>query len=216
MRNSSHCCKGPRRVPSRRRLQPSCEPKHSGVPFAVSLRVLQLSPARHRTWANLDQDCPIDDRSSCPRTSPSQLTAKEISDIRDVVVSQDYRHMSIRSLALRAQWIGEVFVSPTTWAQLTFYPGKPKDGIGATRPNAYWHLEMTIIKFLDGTRMYLHTPIQHCVANARATVWNVLIRSWAKNEWDWPNIFSSAASGCLMKRGLSQPKLLSYITYVAP
>jgi len=88
------------------------------LPLAVALRVLRLSPARFHAWASPARDCPLDDRPSCPHTSPSQLTAKEISDMRDMVISDDYRHMTIRALALHAQRTGKVFASPSTWSRL--------------------------------------------------------------------------------------------------
>lgn len=88
------------------------------VPLAVALRVARLSAARYYEWNNRPQDCSLDDRASCLRTSPTQVTAKEVSDMWDMVVSQDHRHMSIHSLALRAQRIGKVFASPSTWRRL--------------------------------------------------------------------------------------------------
>jgi hypothetical protein len=87
------------------------------IPLAVALRVLRLSAARYHDWNRRLQECSLDDRSSCPHTSPTQLTANEISDMRDMVVSQDYRHMSLRSLALRAQRVAKVFASPSTWSR---------------------------------------------------------------------------------------------------
>ena len=142
------------------------------IPLAVALRVLRLSAARYHDWNRRQQDCSLDDRSSCPHTSPTQLTANEVSDMRDLVVSQDYRHMSLRSLALRAQRIAQVFASPSTWWRLVrergwlrprhrVYPAKPKDGIRATKPNEYWHIDVTVIKLLDGTRTYLHAVIDN-------------------------------------------------------
>ena len=73
------------------------------IPLAVALRVARLSAAWYHDWNRRQQVCFLDDRSRCPHTSPTQLTANELSDMRDMVVSQDYRHMSLRSLALRAQ-----------------------------------------------------------------------------------------------------------------
>src|ERR1039458_7847762 len=67
------------------------------IPLAVALRVLRLSTARYHEWNKRPQDCSLDDRPSCPRTSPTQVTAKEISDIKDMVVSQENRPMSIHS-----------------------------------------------------------------------------------------------------------------------
>jgi transposase InsO family protein len=92
--------------------------------------------------------------------------------MREMVVSQDYRHMSIFSLALRAQRIGKIFLSPSTWGRLIrergwlrprhrVYPVKPKEGIRATKPNEFWHIDVTVIKLLDGTRTYLHAVIDN-------------------------------------------------------
>jgi transposase InsO family protein len=142
------------------------------IPLTVALRVLRLSAARYHEWNKRPHDCSLDDRTSCPRTSPTQLTAKEISDIKDMVVSQEHRHMSLHSLALRAQRIGKVFVSPSTWRRLIHergwlrprhraYPAKPKEGIRASKPNEYWHIDVTVIKLLDGTRTYLHAVIDN-------------------------------------------------------
>jgi len=80
--------------------------------------------------------------------------------------------MSIFSLALRAQRIGKIFLSPSTWGRLIrergwlrprhrVYPAKPKEGIRATKPNEFWHIDVTVIKLLDGTRTYLHAVIDN-------------------------------------------------------
>jgi hypothetical protein len=116
------------------------------IPLAVALWVLRLSAARYHDWSKRPPDCSLDDRSSCPHTSPTRVTAKEVSEMRDMVVSQDNRHMSIFSLALRAQRIGRIFLSPSTWGRFIrergwlrprhrVYPAKPKEGIRATKPN---------------------------------------------------------------------------------
>ena len=89
-----------------------------------------------------------------------------------MVTSDKYRHMPISSLALFAQRIGKVYASATTWAKLIrehgwrrprqrLYPAKPKVGVRATKPNEYWHLDVTIIKLLDGTKVYLHAIIDN-------------------------------------------------------
>jgi transposase InsO family protein len=155
------------------------------IPLAVALRVLRLSAARYHEWNKRPQDCSLDGRTSCPRTSPTQLTAKEISDIKDMVVSQEHRHMSIHSLALRAQRIGKAFVSPSTWRRLIHergwirprhlvYPAKPKEGIRASKPNEYWHIDVTVIKLLDGTRTYLHAVLDNF--SRRILAWRLAAR----------------------------------------
>ncbi len=92
--------------------------------------------------------------------------------MREMVESGDHRHMSLRGLALHAQRIGKVFVSPSTWYSLArkwgwrrprnrVYPAKPKIGIRAYAPGEFLHLDVTIIRLLDGTRAYLHAVIDN-------------------------------------------------------
>ena len=83
------------------------------------LAVLHLSPARYHAWRRAEVRCELTDRSSCPRTSPTQLTAKEIGTIHEMVTSSDYRHTSLSCLAVFAQREGRVFAAPSTWSKLT-------------------------------------------------------------------------------------------------
>ena len=140
------------------------------IPVTVALRVLGLSASRYHAWLRLDQSCSVDDRSSCPRTIPTQLTHQEISTVHDMATAMEFRHMPIRVLALYAQRIGRVFAAPATWARLIrergwrrprqrVYPARPKEGIRATKPGELLHIDVTIIKLLDGTRAYLHAVI---------------------------------------------------------
>src|SRR5664279_3080888 len=45
------------------------------IPLAVALRVLRLSPARYHDWSKRPPDCALDDRSSCPHSSPTPETS---------------------------------------------------------------------------------------------------------------------------------------------
>ncbi len=142
------------------------------LPQKSALRVIRLSPARYHAWRKAERKCELDDRSSCPRSHPTQLTPKEVSTIKDMVTANEYRHMPLRTLALYAQRVGKVFASATTWAKLVrqrgwrrprrrVYPEKPKVGIRASTPNELWHVDVTVIKLLDGTKSYLHAVIDN-------------------------------------------------------
>ena len=137
-----------------------------------SLRLMRLSPARYHAWKRADKRCELDDRSSCPRSHPTQLTPTEVSTIKDMVTATEYRHMPLRALSLYAQIAGHVFASATTWAKLVrqrswrrprrrMYPEKPKTGIRATHPNEYWHIDVTVIRLFDDTKAYLHAVINN-------------------------------------------------------
>ena len=142
------------------------------LPLKSALRLVRLSPARYHAWKRAEKRCDLDDRSSCPRSHPTQLTPAEVSTIKEMVTASEYRHMPLQTLAVYAQRIGKVFASATTWAKLVrqrgwrrprrrVYPEKPTTGIRATYPNEYWHIDVTVIRLLDETKAYLHAVIDN-------------------------------------------------------
>ena len=156
------------------------------LPLAVLLRIVHLEPGRYQAWHRASAlACGLEDRSSCPRTGPSQLTPSEVSNIKDIVLAPENRHMALRTLALRAQRIGKVFASATTWAKLIrergwrrprqrVHPAKPTVGVRATQANETWHVDTTILKLLDRTRAYLHAVIDNY--SRKILAWTVAVR----------------------------------------
>ena len=136
------------------------------------LRILGLEPSRYHAWRRVAIVCGLDDRSPCPRTTPGQLTAAEVATVKDMVLAPEYRHMPLRTLSLYAQRIGKVFAAATTWARLIrergwrrprlrVHPAKPTVGIRATCPNEIWHIDVSVLKLLDGTKAYIHAVIDN-------------------------------------------------------
>ena len=134
------------------------------------LRILGLSAARFHGWKRAETACDLENHSSCPRLSPHRLMVNEIETIREMVTSPQYRHVPTGTLAILAQRLGRVFASPTTWRRLVrergwrrprlrIHPAKPKIGIRPTKPNEMWHIDTTIIRLLDGTKLFLHGVI---------------------------------------------------------
>ena len=132
----------------------------------------RLSASRYHDWCRAEAGCDLDDQPSCPRVVPTRLTPDEIDNMRKMVESDEYRHMPLRVLALHAQRIGKVLASPSTWYRMVrtegwrrprkrVYPVKPKIGIRAKSPGELLHLDVTIIRLLDGTRAYLHAVIDN-------------------------------------------------------
>jgi len=147
------------------------ERSHAVLPLRVALRLLRLSPSRYHSWKNEDE-CGLDDVSSCPRRSPQQLTPSEVKTIQEMATSEDYRHVPTSRLAILAQRLGKIFVSPSTWSRLVrmhkwrrprrrIHPAKPKVGIRAFFPNEIWHVDTTLIRLLDGSHAYLHAIIDN-------------------------------------------------------
>ncbi len=142
------------------------------MPLHLALRIVGLSASRYHAWRRVPIVCGLDDRSPCPRTMPSRLAASEIAAIKDMVLAPEYRHMPVRTLALYAQRIGKVFASTATWARLIrerdwrrprfrVHPDKPTVGIRATAPNQIWHIDVSILKLLDGSKAYIHAVIDN-------------------------------------------------------
>ncbi|MCP4901052.1 MAG: transposase family protein [bacterium] len=157
---------------SKRVLLRAIDRAGKALPLNAALRIARLSSSRYHSWCRAEAGCDLDDQSSCPRAVPTRLTPNEVASIQEMVESEDHRHMSLRGLALHAQRIGKVFVSPSTWYRLArlsgwrrprnrVYPPKPKIGIRAKAPGELLHLDVTIIKLLDGTRAYLHAVIDN-------------------------------------------------------
>jgi transposase InsO family protein len=142
------------------------------LPLSAALRITRLSASRYHGWCLTEAGCDLDDQPSCPRVVPTRLTPDEVDKMRQMVESDGHRHMSLRALALHAQRIGRILASPSTWYRLVkkagwrrprnrVYPAKPKIGIRAKAPGELLHLDVTIIRLLDGTRAYLHAVIDN-------------------------------------------------------
>jgi len=142
------------------------------LPLSATLRITRLSASRYHGWSRAEAGCDLDDQPSCPRVVPTRLTPDEVENMRRMVESDSHRHMSLRALALHAQRIGKVLASPSTWYRLVrnagwrrprirIHPAKPKIGIRAKAAGELLHLDVTIIRLLDGTRAYLHAVIDN-------------------------------------------------------
>jgi transposase InsO family protein len=160
-----------------RAIERSC----SVLSLRVVLRVLQLSHSRYHSWKR-EEECGLDDMPSCPRFSSQQLTHTECNTIKEIVTSEEYRHVPTGTLALLAQRLGKVFASPSTWYRLVrlytwrrprqrVHPAKPKVGIRASHANEIWHVDTTLIRLLDGSRAYLHAIVDNF--SRRILAWRV-------------------------------------------
>jgi len=140
--------------------------------LSTVLSIVGISRSRYRAWERREKECGLDDQSSCPKSFPTQLTREELSSMKDMVTSDDYRHFSVVSLALHAQRIGAVFVSVNTWykqirrwqwlrPRKRVHPPKPKVGLRAKSPNEICHLDTTVIRLLGGGRIYLQAVIDN-------------------------------------------------------
>ena len=142
------------------------------LPLMECLDAIGLSAARYHSWIKRQVRCLLTDQSSCPKLTTTQLTPTETAIIRDFVTSKDYVHFSIPSLAWFARRERQVFASLSSWYRVIaehglrrplqrIYPPKPKVGVRASAPNQIWHLDQTLIRLENGTRIYLQAIIDN-------------------------------------------------------
>jgi hypothetical protein len=172
-------------APDKARLLRAIERTRSVLGLRRVLAVLGLSAARLQAWRAAATVCQLADQSSCPNSSPQRLTPAEASKIGEMVTAADYRHVPTSRLAVLAQRMGAVFASPTTWLRLVVqrgwrrprlrvHPEQPRVGIRASRPNEIWHIDTTLIRLLDHSRVYLHAIIDNFSRHILA--WRLLDR----------------------------------------
>jgi transposase InsO family protein len=163
-----------RRVPNarnKRLLLRAVDRSRNSLSLRSALRVLRLSKTRYHSWKR-EEECELDDASSCPRAHPHQLTAEEREVVKDMVTSTDYRHVPTGTLAVLAQRLGRVFASPSTWNRLVrshglrrprkrVHPAKPRVGIRASSPDEIWHIDTTVVRLLDESHAYLYAVIDN-------------------------------------------------------
>ena len=93
--------------PCRRRQEATNSPGpstgHERFSGSESLCVSSAFRQRDTTRGSGDEECELDDVSSCPQSHPQQLTADERETIKDMVLSEDYRHIPTGVLAILAR-----------------------------------------------------------------------------------------------------------------
>lgn len=136
------------------------------------LRIVGLSSSRYHAWRNRAEGCGLDDLPSCPKLSPNQLTRQEVGAMKEMVESQDYKHVAVQNLALLAQRLGNVFASASTWyaairehgwrrPRKRVHPRKPRTGLRATRINQFWQTDASVIRLTTGIRIYVQAIIDN-------------------------------------------------------
>lgn len=102
----------------------------------------------------------------------SRVTVLKVMAMREMATSESLRHVPTGRLALLAQRMSVVFASTSTWYRfvrergwrrptLRIHPHAPVEGVRAERPNQLWHIDTTLLRLLDGTRVYLHAVIDN-------------------------------------------------------
>jgi len=155
------------------------------LPASSVLRILRISASRYNAWVRAERGCEIEGQATCPRSATNQLTPDEVHVIREMATAKRYRHIPTGRLAVLAQRMGEVFASPSTWYRLVrdqrwerprrrLHPQSPTLGVRATKPDEIWHIDTSILRLLDGTKVWLHAVIDNF--SRKVLAWRVADR----------------------------------------
>ena len=68
------------------------------MPLKSVLKIIGISSSRYHVWDKKQHCDNLDDESSCPKTTPNQLTIEEIFAIKDMAISDEYRHVPTSTL----------------------------------------------------------------------------------------------------------------------
>jgi len=96
----------------------------------------------------------------------------EQATIGKLLQDPEYSHVPTGTLVKLAQRLKLVYASPTTWYRLMrlhkwrrprkrIHPLKPTIGVRASRPNRIWHVDISMVKLLDGTRIYMQAVMDN-------------------------------------------------------
>jgi transposase InsO family protein len=153
------------------------------IGLAIALQAIGLSAARFRAWTKRQRGCELTDQAYCPRSTPTKLTAGERRTLRQYATDPKLAHLSTSALSLLAKRKDDLFASATTWCRIVrekklrplqrrVCPAKPKIGVRAKLPGEILHVDLTILRLLDGSRVFIQAVIDnasryvvaHCVS----------------------------------------------------
>ncbi len=157
--------------------------------LASCLVAIGLSKSAYQRWASESVPCERT-KGLCQKRRPTQLTNQELQTMKKFVISKKYAHISITSLCLLAQKMGELFCSLDTWYKYVrvfewVRPWKSekvkiqKIGVRATKPNEIWHIDVTVVKINPRFKLYVQAVIDNFSRYVLA--WNVTEEISAKN-----------------------------------
>jgi hypothetical protein len=106
-------------------------------------------------------------------------------------------------LAILAQRAGKVFASPAPWCRyvrdrgwrrprVRLHPSKPTEGVRSDKPDQLWHVDTTVLRLVDGRRVYLRAIIDNFSIDSNS----MIERFWlsAKHGWLLLNDLHSLAA----------------------
>ena len=164
--------RGRSREPSRARLIAAVQRARKVLPLRSALRVIGVSTSTYNSWTAKPEPCGLDPDRSCPRSRPDRLTNAEVCAIHAMATDEKFRHVPTGRLAVLAARLGRVHASSTTWYRIVRsrgwersrhrrHPVTPRVGVRATLPDQVWHIDTSVVRLVDGTKVWIHAVIDN-------------------------------------------------------
>ncbi|MCB0412684.1 MAG: DDE-type integrase/transposase/recombinase, partial [Bdellovibrionales bacterium] len=144
--------------------------KHCSLNELLSL--IQLNSSKYFRWKSELKKSDITKKLECGVKRLNQLTGDEVLQILKLSSSKKYYHFSLSALWKYALRSNVVVCSKDTWFKYVkmFEVKRARPlknrltytlGVRAHQPNEIWHIDVTEIKLLDGTKAYLQAIIDN-------------------------------------------------------
>ncbi len=142
--------------------------KYRGIiDIKLVLRLLKVPVSVFHYWKNqVFYKCKTSPLNLCKRFYPLQLTDNEVSVLKELVSSEQFKYWPICSIYWYAARENLLHISLATWYKYVHILGlnsarvsKKKSyptGIVTRAPNQIWHADITVVKSLDGIKNYVY------------------------------------------------------------
>ena len=131
-----------------------------------TLRWMKISHQQYYAWVN-KMDCNRSLINLCRKRFPHQLTEEEIRVVKKYVTDESYVHWSVCSIYCQMLRETKTFMSVATFRKyakyinpnLSYRPKRLKkhwEGLRANAPKQILHMDLTIFRPSDHTRVYIY------------------------------------------------------------
>jgi len=134
------------------------------------LKWIGITPAKMYYWLE-EKNCGLSISNLCRSKHPNQLLDSEVKTIKEYLLNDRFVNWSSLSIYYQALRDKAVFISMHTWYKYARKLGikrkffrlklKPKTGLRALVPLQILHMDVTIFKPLDNTRIYIYLLVDN-------------------------------------------------------
>lgn len=137
-----------------------------------ALKAFRLSPSQWAYWKGL-RHCQESITNACLKRSPLQLLSEEVEVIKTYLQKEEYQNWSLTAVYYQMMRDGAAYCSQNTFYKYAKALGvirlkyltrnkKHKQGVRAKKPKDLLHLDVTIFRPRDQSKVYLYVLMDNC------------------------------------------------------